>query len=224
MEEFKEYWERFTEWFVIFIQSRWIKTILLLSILIAFIVSIVFATFGCIVQPPYYNVVTNVKEVYGHLDWAIPALLFSAFGFVFTFIVMVNDPNSSKMISLGKFYRPWKLWYWMPTAGALAILEIVVRLFIMLLFGRYVNPKNNVVKKTSSHKMVVYNSWKLWYWIPTLGLAIPFEYIAIWIIKIQNNKTYYSDIIFFLILILILSMTLSVFAYNVRITAIRRYS
>jgi uncharacterized BrkB/YihY/UPF0761 family membrane protein len=55
MEEFKEYWERFTEWYLSFVRSRWIRTFVLLGMLIAFIISIVFSVLGTIVQSSWIN-------------------------------------------------------------------------------------------------------------------------------------------------------------------------
>ena len=222
MEEFKEYWERLFEWFKIFIQSRWIKTLLLVSILIGFVVATVYSIIGAIVHPNWTNPIGGQINVFGHQDWAIPAAIFSIFGFIWTLFILKNAPNKSKLPNLGKFYRPWKLWYWMPSILTLTLVEFLIRLFIILLYGKYIdNSKKAKQKKVNPYSWSsIYKTWKLWYWIPTLGLAILFEYFIAWTIRVQNSK-YYPDLILLLVLILLFSLILGIFAYDARTTTIR---
>ncbi len=134
MEEFKEYWERFFEWLKIFIQSRWIKTLVLVSILIGFIAATVYSVLGALVHPEWTNPIGGETQKFGHQDWAIPAAIFSIIGLMWTIVVIKNAPNKSKLPNLGKFYRPWKLWYWMPTLFVLTFIEFLIRGFIIFVW------------------------------------------------------------------------------------------
>ena len=136
MSDFKEYFERFTDATMSFIKSRWIRSILLTLIIFAFIICIVLNIWGTITSKDWFNTLVNTNQRYGRINLSIPGLIIGVFGLIWTVIIMKNQPCHRKF-KLKGFYRAWKLWYWMPSCFVLAIVESIIWLYLIILFGKY---------------------------------------------------------------------------------------
>ena len=211
MEDFREYWERFVEWFWEFIKSRWINVIILSILWIVSIVAMVFSIMGCVVSQPYHNDINNWTEIYGHIEWAIPGVLLSILSWILITLLLINYPNNHEY-KASKLYRAWKLWYWLPSLLSLLLLEYLLKLFIKMLYGRY---SKNVIPLTKFTKK------KLWYWILTLGIGYLIELLNANVAKWVKDNHLYWDLVTISFALLICGMILGILAFETRLTSIR---